>query len=725
MLGRAKAIKPFAVSGSRRAPIIAIFATFALISATTIALSVTATKASQHRTNVIQVAARQRTLAERYVEEILLVREGRQANPAYTAGVLAASSNALIEGGKVPAVNGDDDETSLPAADSAVLRAQFVGEQHLVADLTTTGEAVLAHRPTANLPQTAHEDVSGLEPIVRLRVLAALTSSIAFRAAQEIGRDDEANLNSLLTNQVLLGVGGLLITLLLAAALLHAIRRQSAHFRSLALSSSDLVIVLGASGCSYVSRSVAALAGTPESELHGSGLMRFVHEDDRAMIEKVQASAMPPEFSFRMLSRAGKWRHLDARATDLRTDRGLRGVLLNARDTTERVQLEGQLTAQLQRDGFASRLGEALEMADEEREVFNVVERAAAEISEQTPMELLLSDSSRAHLARRASNPGTEPPGCPVKSPFSCVAVRRGTAAVFDSSESLNACPQLRGRASGPCSAVCVPVSFMGRALGVLHTTGPEGQALSGEAVSQLSVLAGQAGARIGTVRAFERSQLQASTDGLTGLVNRRTAEKELRALMKAGRSFAVAIADLDRFKQLNDTQGHEAGDRALRLFAQIVDHALRDSDVIARWGGEEFVIVLPELDRFEAVAVLERIRQDLAAAHSGTTRRFTASFGVADSDQADSLEELLSIADGGLYASKKAGRDRVTLGDAESAEQAKKSDLYRTEAAAPASELALDANGANGAVTARTGRTSMHEVAYEEEPPASGIQIR
>ncbi len=722
MLGRAKAIKPFAVSGSSRGPIVAIFVTFALISAATIALSVTATKASQHRTNVIQVAARQRTLAERYVEEILLVREGRQANPAYTAGVLATSASALLEGGTVPAVNGDDDETTLPPADSAVLRAQFVQEQHLVADLTATGEAVLKHRPTVNLAQTAHEHVSGLEPIMRLRVLAALTSSIAFRAAQEIGRDDEANLNSLLTNQVLLGVGGLLITLLLASGLLLAIRRQSAHFRSLALSSNDLVIVLGASGCRYASRSVAALTGTPESDLHGSGLMRFIHEDDRAVIEKVQTSGMPLEFSFRMLSRAGEWRHLEARATDLRTDRSLQGVLLNARDTTDRVQLEGQLTAQLQRDGFASRLGEALEMADEEREVFTVVERAAMEISEQTPMELLLSDSSRAHLARRASGPGTEAPGCPVKSPFSCVAVRRGTAAVFDSSESLNACPQLRGRATGPCSAVCVPVSFMGRALGVLHTTGPEGKALSGEAVSQLSVLAGQAGARIGTVRAFEKTQLQASTDGLTGLVNRRTVEKELRALMRARGPFAVAIADLDRFKQLNDRQGHEAGDRALRLFSQIVEHALRDGDVIGRWGGEEFVIVLPELDRFEAVAVLERIRQDLAAAHSGATLRFTASFGVADSGQADSLEELLSIADGGLYTSKKAGRDRVTLGDAESAEKAKKSKRDEPDIAAAPSELPPDENGV---VAQRPRRTSMHEAAYEEEPPASGIQIR
>ncbi len=84
---------------------------------------------------MIQVAARQRTLAERYVEEILLVRAGRQADPTYTAGVLDASAAALLEGGKVPAVNGDDDETTLSPADGHVLRAQFVQEQHLAADL--------------------------------------------------------------------------------------------------------------------------------------------------------------------------------------------------------------------------------------------------------------------------------------------------------------------------------------------------------------------------------------------------------------------------------------------------------------------------------------------------------------------------------------------------------------------------------------------------------------
>ena len=179
---------------------------------------------------------------------------------------------------------------------------------------------------------------------------------------------------------------------------------------------------------------------------------------------------------------------------------------MNARDTTDRVRLERELTAQAQRDSFGSKLAEALEMADEVEDAYEVVERAMVETSEATPMELLLSDSSRTSLARVATSTTAGAPGCPVKSPFSCVAVRRGSAVVFESSEALNACPKLRDRPDGPCSAVCVPVSFMGRSLGVLHATGPNGKPLDGEAIAQLTTLAAQAGARIGTVRAFEKT---------------------------------------------------------------------------------------------------------------------------------------------------------------------------------------------------------------------------
>jgi diguanylate cyclase (GGDEF)-like protein len=324
-------------------------------------------------------------------------------------------------------------------------------------------------------------------------------------------------------------------------------------------------------------------------------------------------------------------------------------------------------------------------------------------------MELLLSDSSRANLERAATNPAAGAPGCPVQSPFSCVAVRRGNPVVFESSEALNSCPKLRDRPDGPCSAVCVPVGFMGRALGVLHTTGPEGKPLDADQVAQLTTLATQAGARIGTVRAFEKTQLQASTDSLTGLDNRRTLEQKLRDLVKDQRPFALALADLDHFKQLNDRHGHEAGDRALRVFAQTATSALRDDDLLARWGGEEFMVVLPDVDRHQAVALLERIRSNLAEAHSGGHPPFTASFGVTDSTRAETLEKLFHLVDLGLYASKEAGRDRVTISE-------------HTDEAPSLTAIA------EPSVTPQNGkrrRPAIHDAAREDDPEPRGLEIR
>jgi len=385
-----------------------------------------------------------------------------------------------------------------------------------------------------------------------------------------------------------------------------------------------------------------------------------------------------------------------------------------ARDELEAAAAE--LRAQRQRDVFGTQLSEAFEMVDEEEAAYEVVERAIAETSITTPAELLLADSSRAHLRRVASSPLAGSPGCPVESPFACVAVRRGQPVAFDSSEALNACPKLRGRESGPCSAICVPVSFMGRALGVLHATGPVGLAPTSDQMAHMATLATQAGARIGTIRAFEKTHLQASTDALTGLINRRTLEVKIRELLASGTPFALAVADLDKFKAINDTYGHEAGDRALRLFSEVAGAALRDGDLLARWGGEEFTIILPGTDRHGAAAVLDRIRHSLQTARSGAHPRFTVSFGVTDTSVAVSIEQLLQIADAALYRSKQGGRDRVTIAAGLSEEEPPDQ--------APAGEHVALVAAVNGHRT-RTKMPALHQAADEPDPRSTGLEIR
>jgi len=205
----------------------------------------------------------------------------------------------------------------------------------------------------------------------------------------------------------------------------------------------------------------------------------------------------------------------------------------------------------------------------------------------------------------------------------------------------------------------------MGRALGVLHVAGAKGKPPNAEQIAQLTALGVHAGNRIGTLRAFARSQLQASTDSLTGLTNRRAAEEVLSNLMAIDSAFAVVMSDLDFFKRLNDTQGHEAGDRALKLFADTARGVVRDRDHVVRWGGEEFALLLPGANAERAAEVVDRLRSALAQAHLlAGTPIFTASFGISDSSMSRDRETVVRLADEALYRSKQAGRDCCTVSD-------------------------------------------------------------
>ena len=194
------------------------------------------------------------------------------------------------------------------------------------------------------------------------------------------------------------------------------------------------------------------------------------------------------------------------------------------------------------------------------------------------------------------------------------------------------------------------------------------GDGFNQEQTETANWLVGHAVVAIGNARLHRTVEQQALLDGLTGLANRRLCEaaleKEIARAKRFREPLALIVADLDDFKSVNDRHGHPTGDEVLREFAATLRESVRESDLAARWGGEEFVVVLPGTDLAGGVKLAERVREALErrpiVAPNGEQLSVTASFGVAAFDGEARAAGLLAEADTALYRAKRDGKDRV-----------------------------------------------------------------
>lgn len=182
-----------------------------------------------------------------------------------------------------------------------------------------------------------------------------------------------------------------------------------------------------------------------------------------------------------------------------------------------------------------------------------------------------------------------------------------------------------------------------------------------------LKLFAGQIELSVSMTRLIDSVKIQAVTDVLTGLYNRRyfdeTLIKEMKKSQRSQRPFTLITLDLDHLKQINDTYGHSAGDKAIASIGSVLLKSARETDIPARFGGEEFALVMPDTDIKGGVEAAERIRSTIASKKIEGVGIITASIGVATYlKHANTLEDLVKLVDQAMYSAKENGRNRVEV---------------------------------------------------------------
>lgn len=213
-------------------------------------------------------------------------------------------------------------------------------------------------------------------------------------------------------------------------------------------------------------------------------------------------------------------------------------------------------------------------------------------------------------------------------------------------------------------SIACIPMKVYSDPIGVINVTNKlDDTGFSDEDVELLKAVSDQAAVAINKAQLWE----MAVTDSLTGLFVRRyfmvKLQEEFHRAERYEKNLSVVMADLDNFKDVNDTYGHSAGDSVLKIIGKFLQRNIRDVDIIARFGGEEFVILLPEADKEEARIVSERLRRTLAQLKLDDLPSLTISLGIAAyPEDGNSIEKLIKRADAAMYVAKQTGRNRVIM---------------------------------------------------------------
>jgi diguanylate cyclase (GGDEF)-like protein/PAS domain S-box-containing protein len=331
-------------------------------------------------------------------------------------------------------------------------------------------------------------------------------------------------------------------------------------------------------------------------------------------------------------------------------------------------RMMGELTERTRRATMLAKMGELLHSCVSRDEVFAAALGFAPKIFPAAPGAVALLDASRNVTEVIGSWSDCQLPAA-VFEPASCWALRTGHTHLVLAGDSTAPCAHAAGVMN---TYLCTPILAQGETLGIAHFQATdEAPQLDASELSFKTTFAGQVGLSLANIKLREALRTQSIRDALTGLYNRRyleeTLEREVRRAARAQQSLGVLMIDLDHFKNFNDTYGHEAGDAVLRETGASLSKGIRAEDFVCRFGGEEFVVILPTADLAATRARAERLRskmRELTVLHQGkSVGMVTISVGVASfPDHGMSPNELMAAAAAALYEAKRGGRDRVVV---------------------------------------------------------------